>query len=163
MLKVIEMGKKLMPHYGSVNFERRKHPRFSLDLPVEYWHTDSTTHLARTADVSEGGLLLYVSDEMHIGQKLGIKLFIDAGLKLLTLEAEVEVVWKDFRLAEKGYFRVGVKFVHISLDNMEKLKNYLNTLINSKTSKNSNFPSELLSSLASIMLGGCSRPPDESK
>jgi len=30
--------------YGTVNFERRKHPRVNIDLPVEYYQVDSTTH-----------------------------------------------------------------------------------------------------------------------
>jgi hypothetical protein len=25
------------PRFGTANFERRRHPRFSVDLPVEYW------------------------------------------------------------------------------------------------------------------------------
>ena len=66
--------------FGTVNFERRKHPRFSLNLPVEYWQTvDSKSHPGRTKDISEGGILLYLPEEIEIGKNLRLKLFIDSG------------------------------------------------------------------------------------
>jgi c-di-GMP-binding flagellar brake protein YcgR len=58
-------------HYGIVNFERRKHPRVSINLPVEYWQAkNSKSRPAHTGDISEGGLLLYLSEEIKVGQIL---------------------------------------------------------------------------------------------
>ena len=58
-------------HFGTVNFERRQHPRFSINLPVEYWKIDrSISALSRTGDISEGGLLLYISEQIEVGQEL---------------------------------------------------------------------------------------------
>ncbi len=68
----------------------------------------------------------------------------------MTVEGEVQVVWKDFRLGNKGYYRVGVKFVHISVEDIEKLKSYLHTLINCKISNKSNGLSKLASNLGII-------------
>jgi len=34
--------KETKPRYGTVNLERRKHPRFSVDLPIEYYRIDSS-------------------------------------------------------------------------------------------------------------------------
>ena len=32
---------KMKPNFGTVNFERRNHPRFSVNLPVEYRKIDN--------------------------------------------------------------------------------------------------------------------------
>ena len=61
-------------NFGTVNFERRQHPRFSVNLPVEYRKNDIPKgRSANTGDLSEGGLLLYVSEPMEIGQELNLK------------------------------------------------------------------------------------------
>ena len=106
------------PRFGTVNFERRKHPRFSVDLPVEYWQVNPKSHSGRAFDVSEGGLLLYISDEIAIGQNLRIRLFFDSGQGLKSIEANVQVLWKDFRLEKDGFYRIGLKFVDILLEDL---------------------------------------------
>jgi len=121
------------------NLERRRHPRFSLDLPIEYWQIKkSKSRPGRTIDVSEGGLLLYLSEQLEVGQKLGLNLFIDGGPDLDSIEAlvQVEVVWKDIHLGKEGGYRTGVRFVDISPEHMDKLKNFLNTLTNLKPPQN---------------------------
>jgi len=119
------------PRFGVVNFEKRRHPRFSIDLPIEYWQIDkSKSRPGRTVDLSEGGLLLHLSEPMEIGQVMGLNLFIDIGPDLDAIEAiaQVEVVWKDIHLDKEGDYRIGVKFVDISAEDMDKLKNFLITL-----------------------------------
>jgi hypothetical protein len=83
-----------------------------------------------------------------------IQLLLDFGLKLITIEAQVQVVWKDFLLEKEGYDRIGVKFVDITLEAMEKLRHFLNTLMNSKISS-FNLPSRLLSTLGISTFGDC--------
>ena len=122
---------------GAVNFERRKHPRFSIDLPIEYWQLDkSKSRLGRTIDVSEGGLLLHLPEPMDIGQVLGLTIFITSGPDLSSIEAltQVQIVWKDTHGEKYGDYRVGVKLIEISQEDMGKLKNLLNTPMNLKTS-----------------------------
>jgi c-di-GMP-binding flagellar brake protein YcgR len=125
------------PRSGAVNFERRKHPRFSIDLPIEYWQLDrSKSRPGRTIDVSEGGLLLDLPESMEIGQVLGLTLFITSGPDLNSIEAltQVQVVWKDTHGGKDGGYRVGVKFIEISPEDMGKLKNLLKNLLNLKAS-----------------------------
>ncbi len=144
------------PRFGTVNFERRKHPRLSVALPVEYWQSDNPkSHPGRTADIGEGWLLLYISEEIEIGQNLRVKLFFESGLKLKTIEARVQVVWKDFCFSKDGNYRIGVRFVEISLEDMETLKNFLNHLMNSKIPSDFNPPSRLLSTLGISIFGDC--------
>jgi c-di-GMP-binding flagellar brake protein YcgR len=61
---------------------------------------------------------------------LGLTLFITSSPDLDFIEAlvQVEVVWKDTLAEKEGDYRVGVKFVYISPEDMDKLKNFLNTL-----------------------------------
>ena len=136
-------------NFGTANFERRKHPRWSIDLPVEYRPIGSCkSGPGRTGDLSEGGLLLYLPDEMEVGQDLWLKLFVGTELELKLIEATVRVVWKDFYGGEKNDFRrVGVKIVDISPEDMGKLENFLRTLIIRKATPELNIPPRLLSAL----------------
>jgi c-di-GMP-binding flagellar brake protein YcgR len=116
--------------YGTVNFERRRHPRLNIDLPVEYYQIDSTTHHnGRAINASEGGLLLYLPEQMEIGQYLTLKLFFTSGSELNTTEMLVKVVWRDIHLEKDwGDYRTGVGFIDISPEDMTKLKNFLRSL-----------------------------------
>jgi c-di-GMP-binding flagellar brake protein YcgR len=114
-----------------IDVERRKHPRFSVALAIEYWQIDkSKSRPGRTIDVSEGGLLLHLSEPIEVGQVLGLTLFITSGSVLDAIEAvaQVEVIWKDINVGKDGDYRVAVKLVYISPEDMDKLKNFLNTL-----------------------------------
>jgi c-di-GMP-binding flagellar brake protein YcgR len=115
--------------YGTVSFEKRKHPRFNIDLPIEYTRTDLFIKHGRALNASEGGLLLYLPDQMEIGQPLRLKLFFTSGSELNAIEMLVEVVWMDIHLGKDwGDYRTGVRFVEISTEDMEKLKNFLRSL-----------------------------------
>jgi hypothetical protein len=126
------------PRFGLVNFERRSHPRFSVNLPIEYSYIDSfKTHLGCTANVSENGLLIYVPEQIEIGKHLRLKIFFSVGLGVNFIEAIVEVVWKDTDLGKDGDYRTGAKYVDISPEGMDKLKSFLNNLMDSKAPQKS--------------------------
>jgi c-di-GMP-binding flagellar brake protein YcgR len=117
------------PRYGTVNFEKRKHPRFSVDLPVEYGRADVSIKTGHATNASEGGLLLYLSEQMEIGNHLRLKLFFTMGSELHAVETLVEVAWVDIYLGEDwGDYRTGVRFVEISTEDMSKLKKFLKNL-----------------------------------
>ena len=121
--------KKVRPRYGTVNFEKRKHPRFNVDLPVEYNRTDLSIEQGRAINASEGGLLLYLPEQMRIGNHLGLKLFFTMGSELNAIETVVEVVWMDLHLEkDRGDYRTGVRFVDISTEDVGKLKDFLRSL-----------------------------------
>jgi c-di-GMP-binding flagellar brake protein YcgR len=128
-----------------VNFERRKHPRFSINLPVEYWKINrSTSALSRTGDISEGGLLLYISEPIQVGQELNLKLFFKSDLGFKSIESRVQVAWTDFCFEKESGCRVGLNFVKISGEDMKKLKIFLNNLMYLKTHSPLNPPPGLL-------------------
>jgi c-di-GMP-binding flagellar brake protein YcgR len=118
------------PHVGVVNLERRKNPRFSIDLPIEYQLIPPTvSSTGRVLNASEGGLLIYLPQQTEIGQHLIIKLFFASGAHLNSIEVVAEVVWMDMHLGKEwGDYRCGVKFVDISPDDLSKLKKFLKNL-----------------------------------
>jgi c-di-GMP-binding flagellar brake protein YcgR len=123
-----EKGAK--PRAGIVNFERRGYPRFTVDLPIEYYQTNSPiNHPGRVINASEGGLLVYLPEKIEIGQHLRLKLFFASGSELNTVEMLAEVVWRDIHLGKDGGdYRCGVRFVDISTEGLERLKSFLMSL-----------------------------------
>jgi c-di-GMP-binding flagellar brake protein YcgR len=123
--------KETKPRTGVVSFEKRKYPRFSVDLPIEYSRIDSPiSHAGRGLNISEGGLLIYFPEKMDLSQYLRLKLFFPSGPKLSTIEVLAEVAWTDIHLGETwGDYRCGVKFIDISPEDMTKLKTFLRRLL----------------------------------
>jgi len=117
-------------HVGVANLERRRHPRFSIDLPIEYHLIPSSiTQTGRALNASGGGLLVYLSQEIEIGQQLKIKLFFASGSRLNSIEVLAEVVWMDIHLGRGwGDYRCGVRFMDISPEDLSILKNFLKSL-----------------------------------
>ncbi len=121
--------KRPKPRYGIVNFEKRKHPRFSVDLPIEYTRSDFVISHGEALNASRGGLLIYLPEKMEVGQHLSLKLFFSSGFEFNTIETLAEVIWVDVHLGDDwGDYRAGVKFVEISPGDMEKLRIFLKSL-----------------------------------
>ncbi len=117
-------------NFGTVNFERRKHPRFSANLPVEYLKVEnSKSSPAHTGNVGEGGLLLYISETIEMGQELDLKVYFSSGPKLTSIKARTQVVWKDILTENSGPYRIGVKFVDISSEDLISLRDFINNLL----------------------------------
>jgi hypothetical protein len=122
-------GKGTKPRYGIVNFEKRKHHRFHVNLPIEYARSDLVVNHGEALNASEGGLLVYFPERMEVGQHLSMKLFFSSGFEFNTIETLVKVVWVDVPLGEDlGEYRAGVMFVDISTGNLEKLRIFLRSL-----------------------------------
>jgi c-di-GMP-binding flagellar brake protein YcgR len=122
--------KETRGHIGIVNLEKRDHPRFKVDLPIEYYPSElSATLTGRVLNASVGGLLLYISDQVEIGQNLRLKFSFFLGSEWNTIEATAEVTWMDIHLGKDwGDYRTGVRFVDISPENLTKLKELLKRL-----------------------------------
>jgi len=122
---------KNQPRHGTVNFEKRKHPRFSVDLPVEYYKLGSLIkHDGKAMNVSQGGLSLYFSEPLQIGQYIRLKLFLSSDSTLSAIETIAEVAWTDIHLDEGwgDYNRTGVRFFDTLPENMSKLMKVLLSL-----------------------------------
>ncbi len=118
------------PRIGIINFEKRRHPRFTVDLPLEYYRVNSPVpETGRAVNASEGGLLVYFPEEVKVGDHLRLRLFFNVGSELNTIEMVVQIAWVDLHLGrEWGDYRSGVRFVDISPEDLDRLKTFLKNL-----------------------------------
>ena len=119
----MESDKPEPPQY---TYERRKHQRFLVELPVEYRRAGaSRPRPGHTINFSEDGFMLLVSEQMEAGEDLEIKIYFSSSPGLVTIAAVVKVIWADTDAKEKGYYRFGVCYVDISTADKETLKAFL--------------------------------------
>jgi len=124
-----EEGKEFKKQYGIVNFERRRSPRFSVDLPIEYSCLDSTSkNTGRTGNASDGGLMLFLGEPIEVGMELRIRVFFPSETKLDSLEVLAEVVWSEIAFGKEKDHRCGVRFIEIASEDLSKLKSFLDRL-----------------------------------
>ena len=135
--EIKEKEKKLRP--GIARFEKeaslekekekRRHPRFLLNLPIEYYHLDSpTSYSSHCINASEGGLSICLHERLKAGQHLNLKIFCASGSSMLTIETTVEVMWADEFLGKDGNFRHGVRFLRMTQEDLQKFKGFLDGL-----------------------------------
>ncbi len=115
-----------MPGSEDTN-EKRKYPRFDLDLPLEYRETDSPhARGALVVNASESGLLVHSIKDMPVGMKLKMTVLFPKGFELANFEVFAEIVWKDILWRENGGgYQFGLKFVVILQEDHQKLKQLL--------------------------------------
>ena len=122
-------GKESKPQYGIVNFERRRSPRFSVDLPIEYSRVEaSEKNPGRTVNASEGGLMLFLGQKLEVGQELRIKIFFHSEPRLHSLEVKGKVAWTEIPFAREGDYRCGVQFTQIAAEDLAQLRQFLEHL-----------------------------------
>jgi len=116
-------GNETKVGYGTGNFERRKHSRFNVDLSIEYSQNGLFGKHGRAVNASEGGLLLHLREKMEIGKHFVLKLFFPCGPEMNTIKILVQVFWIDVHMGKDwGDYRTGVKFVDISLRDVDTLE-----------------------------------------
>ena len=111
-------------HFGAAKSEERRHPRFFLNLPVEYYLAESNIGgTGHTGNASEGGLILYLRKNFRVGDLLKLKLFFSSEAGMNSIELLSQVMWTE-KLENKEY-RCGLKFVGISPKDMENFNSFL--------------------------------------
>ncbi len=112
---------------GVLSIEKRKYPRFSVELPLNYSRTEGKEILGgMVANASEGGLLVYLPERMAMGAFLKIEIFYVKGLELDTIKAVAKVVWCDLAARESwGEHRYGLQFQHIDEKDLGRLTTLL--------------------------------------
>ena len=112
---------------GVLAIEKRKHPRFSVELPLDYSRVNGKeTYGGMVANASEGGLLVYLPERIEIGSLLKIEIFYVGGLELNTIKAVGKVVWADLAARESwGEHRYGLQFESIDEKDFDRLTTLL--------------------------------------
>ena len=105
---------------------RRKHPRYSIQLPLEYWQSDNARRGGVAGNLSEEGLLIYSIQDMRVGKELNVGIFFPNGYEFDSIRVTGKIVWKDLRYETdwKGY-QYGIEFILIAEEDREKLINLL--------------------------------------
>ena len=112
---------------GVLSIEKRKYPRFSVELPLNYSRAEAKSTLGgMVANASEGGLLVYLPERIEIGGLLKIEIFYVRGLELDTIKAVAKVVWCDLAARESwGEHRYGLQFEYIDEKDFSRLTTLL--------------------------------------
>lgn len=132
MSKVNNIQPSSQTKKGVLAIEKRKHPRFSVELPLDYSRVDGKElYGGIVANASEGGLLVYLPERMEIGTVLKIEIFYVKGLELDTIKAIGKVVWSDLAAKESwGEHRYGLQFQFIEENDFGRLMNLLKEIGN---------------------------------
>ena len=82
---------------GSLNNgEKRRYPRTSVDLPLEYEYSgDSCLRGAMVVNASEGGFLIESTRDIPVGTELSITLLFSREFELTNFKAVTKIVRKE--------------------------------------------------------------------
>ena len=107
--------------------ERRKHPRLSVSLPLEYQPMcDSRLRTGLLANLSNKGLLFYCRSDMSVGTTLTMTVVFPDGYALNCFEVRTKIIWKDLRFdRDWREYKYGTEFLYISDQDQEKLNRAL--------------------------------------
>jgi c-di-GMP-binding flagellar brake protein YcgR len=128
MIEGNRKGTKFERPKGILAVEKRKHPRYSVEFPLDYSLVDgkATYNGGLTMDASEGGLLVYLPERIELGAILRIEIFYAKDLSLESIRATAKVVWSDLALKQsEGDQRYGLQFQSIDEADLTKLKTLL--------------------------------------
>lgn len=112
---------------GILAVEKRRYPRYTAEFPMDYTRIDDKgTYGGMVANVSEGGLLVYLPQRMEIGSVLKIEILYVQGLEFNTIKAVAKIVWSDLAAKESyGEYRYGLQFLHIEEKEFDRLVDLL--------------------------------------
>jgi len=112
---------------GVLAIEKRKYPRVSVELPLNYSRVEGEKPLGgMVANASEGGLLVYLPERIELGALLKIEILYVRGLELDTIRAVARVVWCDLAARESwGEHRYGLQFQYIDQKDFGQLTTLL--------------------------------------
>lgn len=109
--------------------ERRRHPRFSMELPLDYAIESVDRHGGIVANASKSGLLAYLPEAIVVGTLLKVEILFAKGSELNTIGGTAKVVWSDLAPKEIwGEYRYGLEFQSFYEGDLQKLKKLIKQL-----------------------------------
>ena len=111
------------------NKEKRRYPRFLIDLPLEYRDMDdSHARGGIVANASETGFLMESGKDIPIGTELNIAVLYLEGFELANFKVTGKIVWKEPYSKEDGKgkiywegYQYGLEFTQILDEDRWKL------------------------------------------
>ena len=122
------------------NKERRSHPRFIIDLPLEYLgRNDSCLRGAILVNASKGGFLIEMIRDIPVGTELSITVLYPKGFELADFKVTAKIVWKGpcWKVDSKGNqywkgYHYGLEFIGLLDEERWKLISLLGDRFESK-------------------------------
>jgi excisionase family DNA binding protein len=110
-------GEKFIP-------ERRRHPRFAVDLPIDYTLAgNGKADVGSVANASEGGLMVLLNERMEVGTRMIVFVPFVLDSEATGIKAACRVVWELFEAASGGSrYQYGLQFTDISQEDVLKLR-----------------------------------------
>jgi hypothetical protein len=103
--------------------ERRKHPRFTVELPLDYSIENKDHYGGVAVSASRGGVIVYLPGAIVVGTSLNIEIIFVKGFELNSIRARAKVVWSRFAPeAAWGEYRYGLEFERFQEGDLRKLK-----------------------------------------
>ena len=113
-----------------LTIEKRKHPRFRVEFPVDCSRIDGTENYGgMVGNVSEEGVLVHLPERLDRGDLLRIEIFFLEDWELSTIKAIAKVIWYDpAAKVDWAEHQHGLQFRSIYREDLSKLKILLNRL-----------------------------------
>jgi len=104
--------------------ERRKYPRFPVDLPIDYTLMENgNADVGSVTNASEGGLKVFLNERMDVGTKMVIFIPFILDAEATGIKATCRVVWRDFGAVAGGSrYQYGLQFMDIGQEDVHKLR-----------------------------------------
>ena len=127
--------KDLSSKKGIFVIERRRRPRYVVELPLDYSRiTEKEDSQGIIANVNEGGILVYLPEKLQIGDLFKIKIFFAKELELNTIQAIAKVVWADLTARKSsGEYRYGLQLQSFYKGDLRKFKDLLREVDKTRT------------------------------
>ncbi len=103
--------------------ERRKHPRFNIELPLDYSIENEDHYGGVAVNASRGGVVVYLPVAIVVGTSLNMEIIFVKGFELNSIKVQAKVIWS--RLVPKviwGEYRYGLEFEKFQEGDLQKLK-----------------------------------------
>lgn len=129
--------------------ERRQHPRFSVQLPLDFWQTPDAVQRGVVTDMSELGLGIRSIHEIQISAELEIRVYLPkvslskAGYSFDRIEGTGRIIWRTpHREQDWEGYRYGMYIIKMAPDSRDRLMKYILTLQGEESSSNQKRPSD---------------------
>ncbi len=109
------------------DFDRRKHPRYLVEIPLDYTGVDEErVSTGLTANASEGGIMTFIGERVDVGTVLNLTLFFRLGFTFTAMETRSVIVWRDDLWREYlDNYKYGMRFLKVKSRELEKLRELL--------------------------------------
>jgi len=115
--------------------EKRQHPRYSVQLPIDLWQTPDVVQRGVVTDMSEIGLGIRSIHEFQISADLGIRVYLGrvslsgGEFSFDRIEGTGRIIWRTAHQEQgwKGY-RYGMYILKMASYSRERLMKYIQML-----------------------------------